>query len=154
MSCKLHCYFCCYITKSCLTLWPHGLQHARLLCPPLSPGICSNSCPLTQWCHLTISSSAGPFSICFQSFPGSGSFLMNLLFASGGQSIGASASAPVLPMNIQGWFPLKMIKMVNFMLRILCCCLVASYFQLFCNPMGCSQPGSSVRGIFQARILK
>ena len=100
------CYFCCYITKSCLTLWPHGLQHARLLCPPLSPGICSNSCPLTQWCHLTISSSAGPFSICFQSFPGSGSFLMNLLFASGGQSIGASASAPVLPMNIQGLFPL------------------------------------------------
>jgi len=85
---------------------PHGLQHARLPCPSLSPGVCSNSCPLSQWCHPTISSSATPFSSCPQSFPGSRSFPVTQLFASGGQSIGASASASVLPMNIQGSFPL------------------------------------------------
>ena len=69
-------------------------------------GVCSDSCPLSQWCHLTISSSAAPFSFCPQSFPASGSFPMSQLFASGGQSIGASASAWVLPMNIQRWYPL------------------------------------------------
>ena len=78
-------------------LWPHGLQHARLPCPSLSPGVCSNSCPLSRWCHPTISSSIVPFSSCPQSFPASGSFPMSWLFASGSQSIGASAS--VLPMN-------------------------------------------------------
>ena len=88
------------------SLWPHGLQHARLHCTSLSPRVCSNSCPLSQWCHPTISSSVLPFSSCLQSFPASGSFLMSWLFASGGQSIGASATATVLPMNIQGWFPL------------------------------------------------
>ena len=88
------------------SLQPHGLQHARLPCPSLSPGVCSNSCPLSQWCHPTISSSVIPFSSCLQSFPASGSFPMGHSLASGGQSIGASASAPVLPMNIQGWFPL------------------------------------------------
>ena len=82
----------------------HGLQQARLSCPPLSPGVCSNSCPLSQWCHPTISFSVAPFSSCPQSFSASGSFPMSQLFASGGQSIGASASASVLPMNIQGWF--------------------------------------------------
>ena len=81
--------------------WPHRQQHARLLCPPLSPGTCSNSCALSWWCHPTISSSIAPFSFCLQSFPASGSFLISPLFASGGQSIGASAS--VLPMNIQSW---------------------------------------------------
>ena len=85
---------------------PHGLQHARLPCPSLSPRVCSNSCPLSQWCHPTISSSVVPFSSCPQSFPASGSFPMSQLFPSGGQSIGASASTSVLPMNIQGWFPL------------------------------------------------
>ena len=79
----------------------HGRQHARLPCPSLSPGVCSNSCPLNQWCYLTISSSTTLFSFCLQSFLASGSFPMSQLFASGGQSIGASAS--VLPMNIQGW---------------------------------------------------
>ena len=79
-------------------------EHARLLCPPLSPRVCSNSCPLRQWCLPTISYSASLFSSCLQSFPASGSFPMSRLFASGGQSIGASAS--VLSMNIQGWFPL------------------------------------------------
>ena len=85
-------------------LWPHGPQHARLPCPPLSPRACSHSCPLSQWCYLTISSSAAPFSY-LQSFPASGSFPMSQLFSSDGQNIGASAVASVLPMNIQGWFP-------------------------------------------------
>ena len=85
------------------SLGPHGLEHARLPCPSSTPRACSNSCPLSRWCHPTISSSAVPFSSCLQSFPASGSFLMSWLFESGGQSIGASAS--VLPMNIQDWFP-------------------------------------------------
>ena len=80
------------------SLRPHGLQHARLLCPPLSPRVCSSSC-LFRWCYLTISSSATTFSFCLQSFPAPGSFPMSQLFASGGQSTGASASASVLPMN-------------------------------------------------------
>ena len=75
------------------SLQPHGLQHTRLLCPPLSPKVWSNSCPLSQWCFLTISSSITPFSFCLQSFPASGSFPKSRLFTSGGQSIGASASA-------------------------------------------------------------
>ena len=85
------------------SLLPHGLQHARLPCPSPS-GACSDSCPLSQWCHPTISSSVIPFSSCLQSFPASGSFLMSQLFSSNGQSIGTSAS--VLLMNIQDWFPL------------------------------------------------
>ena len=83
----------------------HGLQYTRLPCPSLSPGVWSNSCPLSQWCHPTISSSVAPFSASPQSFPASPSFLMSQLFPSGGQSIGASASTLVLPMNIQDWFP-------------------------------------------------
>ena len=84
----------------------HGLQHASLPCPSPFPGACSNSCPSSQWCHPTISSSVVPFFSRLQSFPASGSFLMSQLFASGGQSIGASASTSVLLMNVQGWFPL------------------------------------------------
>ena len=87
-------------------LQPHGLQHARITCPSPTPRACSNSCPLSRWCHPTISSSVIPFSSCFQSSPASGSFPMSQLFVSGGQSIGVSASASVLPMNIQDWFPL------------------------------------------------
>ena len=85
------------------------LQHTRLLCPPLCPRVCSNSCPLSWWFYLTISTSATPFSFCLQSFPGSRSFLMSRLLTSGGQSIGVSASASVLLVNIQGWFPLGLI---------------------------------------------
>ena len=85
-------------------LWPHGLQHARPPCPSPTPGVYSNSCQLSRWCHPTISYSVVPFSFCLQSFPASESFPMSQFFASGGQSMGASAS--VLPMNIQGWFPL------------------------------------------------
>ena len=88
------------------SLQPHGLQSARLPYPSPSPGACSNSCPSNWWCYPTISSSVIPFSSCLQSFPASGSFPMSQFFASGGESIGASASASVLPMNIQDWFPL------------------------------------------------
>ena len=102
-----HCCCSCSVAKSYLILCdPRGLQHARLPCPSLSPGVCSNSCPLSQWCHPTISSSVVPFSSCLQSFPASGSFPMSWLFAWGGQSFGVSASAPVLSVNIQDWFPL------------------------------------------------
>ena len=85
---------------------PHELQHAKLPCPSPIPGAYSNSCPLSQWCHPIISSSVIPFSSCLQSFPASGSFPMSQFFASGGQSIAVSASASVLPMNIQDWFSL------------------------------------------------
>ena len=88
------------------SLQPHGLQHARLPCPSPTPRAHSNSCPLCQWCHPTISSSVVPFSSCLQCFPASGFFPMSRFFASGSQSIGISTSAPVLPMNIQDWFPL------------------------------------------------
>ena len=84
---------------------PHGVKHARPPCPSPSPGACPNSCPLSRWCHPTISSSVVPFSSCLQSFPASGSFPMSQFFISGGQSIGISASASVLPMNIQDWSP-------------------------------------------------
>ena len=86
------------------SLWSHGIQHTRLPCPSPTPRIYSNSCPSSQWCHPTISSSVIPFSSHLQSFPASGSFPMSQFFASGDQSTGASAS--VLPMNIQDWFPL------------------------------------------------
>ena len=92
---------------------PHGPQHTSLLCPPLSPGVRSNSCPLSWWCYPTISSSATPFSFCLQSFLVSGSFPISWLFTSGGQSIRASASASVLPMNIQSWFPLGLTDFIS-----------------------------------------
>ena len=88
------------------SLRPHESHRVRPPCPSPTPGACSNSCPLSQWCHPTISSSVAPFSFRFQSFPTSGSFQMSQCFASGGQSIGASALASVLRMNIQDWFPL------------------------------------------------
>ena len=94
---------------------PHGLQHARLPCPSPSPGACSNSCPLSQWCHPTISSSVIPFFSCLQSFPASGSFPMSWLFVPTGQNIGVSASASVLPMNIQSWFPLGLTGLISLL---------------------------------------
>ena len=94
-------------------LQPHGLQHARLPYPSPSPRACSNSCPLSQWRHPTISSSVIPFSSCLQSFPASGSFLMSWLFASGGQSIGALVSAWVLPMNTQGRYLLGLTDVIS-----------------------------------------
>ena len=88
------------------SLQPHGRQHARPPCPSPTLRAYSNTCPSSQWCHPTIPSSVVPFSSCLQSFPALGSFQMSQFFASGGQSIGASALAPVFPMNIQDWFPL------------------------------------------------
>ena len=88
---------------------------ARLACPSLSPRVCSNSCPLTRWCHPTISSFVTPFSFCLQSFPALGSFPVSQLLASGGQRIGASASASVLPLNIQAWFPLGLTGLISLL---------------------------------------
>ena len=88
------------------SLWLHGLQHASLPCPSSTPRAYSNSCPSSWWCHPTISSSVVPFSSCLHSFPASGSFPVSQFFTSGDQSIGVSASASVLPMNIQDWFSL------------------------------------------------
>ena len=96
--------FSCSVVSD--SLWPHALQHTRPPCPLPTPGVYSNSCPWSQWCHPTLSSSVIPFSCCLQSFPVSGSFQMSQFFASGGQSIGASALASVLRVNIQDWFPL------------------------------------------------
>ena len=97
------------------SLWPHGLQHARSPCPSPIPRVCSNSCPLNQWCHPAISSSSSviPFASHLQSFPASGCFQMSQLFISSGQSIGVSASTSVLPINIQDWFPLGLIGWIS-----------------------------------------
>ena len=92
-----------------------GLQHTRLLCPSLCPGVCSNSCPLSWWCYATILSSVNPVSSCPQSFPAWGSFPVSRLFISVGQSIGALASAVVLSMNIQGWFPLVLTGLISLL---------------------------------------
>ena len=97
-------FSCCVVSSS---LRPHGLQHVTLSCPSPSPEVCSNSCPLSQWCHPTISSSAVPFSSSPQSFPGSGSFPLSWL------QIRASASASVLPMNIRGWFLLGLTGLIS-----------------------------------------
>ena len=96
------------------SLQPHRLQHARLLCPSLTPKVCSNSCPLNWWCYL--SHPLWPsFFFCLQYFPASGSFPISQLFSAGGQSIGASATASVCPMNIQGWFPLGLIGLISLL---------------------------------------
>ena len=95
------------------SLWLHGLQQSRLPYPSPSPGACSNSCPLSQWWHPTISSSILPFSFCLQPFPASRSFPMSPFFTSGGQNTGVSASASVLPMNIQDWFPLILTDLIS-----------------------------------------
>ena len=93
----------------------HGLQHTRLLCPPLSSGVCSNSCPSSQWCYLTISSSAANFSFCLQSFSASGSSPVSQCFTSGGQSVRASALATVLAMRIHSCFPLGLIALISLL---------------------------------------
>ena len=105
-------YSCSVLSDS---LRPHGPQHTRLLCPPLSPRVCSSSCPLSQQCYQAILSSAATFSFCLQSFPALGSFPMSQFFISDGQSIEASASASVLPMNIQGWFPLELTGLISLL---------------------------------------
>ena len=97
--------FSCSVVSICLR--PHGTQHIRPPCPSPTTGVYPNSCPLSWWVHLTITSSAVPFSSCLQPFPDSGSFQMNQFFASDGQSIGVSASTSVIPMNTQDWSPLR-----------------------------------------------
>ena len=97
------------------SLRPHGLQHARLPCPSLFPRVCSDSCPLSRWCHPTILSSVTPFSSCPQFFPESGSFPMSWPFVSRGQSIGTSASTSVFPKNIQGRFPLGLTGLISLL---------------------------------------
>ena len=104
--------FCSHYVESSL-VQPRGLQQARLLCPSLSPVICSNSYPLGRWYYLIISSSAASFSFCLQSFSASESFLVSRLFASDGQSIGTSASASVLSMNIRDWWPLRLTSLIS-----------------------------------------
>ena len=94
------------------SLWPHRLQHTRLPCLSLSPGVCSNLCPLNQYCHPTILFFVAPFS-CPQSSPGSGSFPVSWFFTSGGQSVRVSTSTSVLPMNIHGWFPLGLTGLIS-----------------------------------------
>ena len=98
------------------SLRPHGLQHARLSCPSPTPGACSNSCPLSQWCHPTISSSVIPFS-CLQCFTALGSFPMSQFFTSGAQSTGASTSASILQMNIQDRFPWRLTGLISLQSR-------------------------------------
>ena len=127
----INLFLCCcsVVAQSCLTPRPHGLQHTRLPCPSPSPRVCSNSCPLNLWCHSTVSSSVVPFSSCLQSFPASGSFPMNR-FTSGSQSTGASASASVLPMNIQGLFPLGVTGLISLLSKELSRVFLKVYFKV------------------------
>ena len=105
--------FSCWVVSD--SLWPQGLQHARLPCPSPSPKVCSNSCSLNRWCYPIISYSVVPFSSCPQSFPASESFPMSRLFTSGGQSIEALAS--ILPMKIQDWFPLGLADLISLLAK-------------------------------------
>ena len=107
--------FSCYDVYDSLGL--RGLQHMRFPCPPLSPGVCSDPCPLSWWCYLTVPFSATPFSFCLHSFPASGSFPVSWLFPLSGQSKGALVSASVLPMNLQGWFPLGLTGLISLQSR-------------------------------------
>ena len=108
---KLSVQFNCSVVSD--SLWPHRLQHTRLPCPSPTPGAYPNYCPLSRDCQPTISSSVVPFSSCLQSLPASVSFLRSQFFISSGQSIGAAASASVLPMNIQNWFPLGLTGLIS-----------------------------------------
>ena len=108
-------YLSCQVVSN--SLRSHELQHTRLPCPSLAPRVCSNLCPLSQWCHPTISSSATPFFYCLQSSPASGSLKVSWLFTSHSQSTGASASASVLPMNIQGWFPSGLTGLISLLFK-------------------------------------
>ena len=103
--------FSCSVMSDCF--WSHGLQHASFPCPSPTLGACSNSCPLSLWCHPNILSSVTPFSSCLQSFLASGSFPVSQFFSLGGQSIGTSASASVFPMNIHDWFPLGLTGLIS-----------------------------------------
>jgi len=120
------------------SLQSHVLQHARPPCPLSTLGVYSNSCPLSWWCHPTISSSVVPFSSCLQSFPASGSFLISQFFSSGGQGIVVSASVSVFPVNIQDWFPLGWTGWIFIFSSVTQSC------PTLCDPMNCSMPGLPV----------
>ena len=123
------------------SLWPHGLQHTRLPCPSLSPRVWKNSYSLSQWCYPTILSSVIPFSSCPQSFSSLESFPVNQLFASEDQNIGASASALVFPINIQGLFPLGLTSLISLLSQF---SSVTQSCLTLCNPMNPSIPGLPV----------
>ena len=129
------------------SLWPHGLQHSRPPCPSPTPRVYSNSCPLSQWCHPTISSSVISFSSHRQSFPTSGSFQMSQLFTSGSQSIGVSASTSLLPMNTQDWSPLGLTGWISLQPKGLS--RVFSNTTLKKHQVFCAQPfsGSETHGL-------
>ena len=129
--------FSCSVVSD--SLGPRGLQHTRLPCPLQNSGARSNACPLCQWCHPTISASVVPF-CCLQPFPASGSFPMTQLFASGGQSIGFSASASVLPINTQDWFPLGWIGLISLQSKELSRVFTASSFRIWNNSTGIPSP--------------
>ena len=124
------------------SLQPHWLQHARPPCPSPTPGVYTNSCPLSWWCHPTISSSVVPFSFHLQSFPTSGSFQMSQFCASGGQSIGVSASTSVLPMNIEDWFPGLISPQSKGLSRVFSNTIVQNH-QFFCTQLS-SQSNSHI----------
>ena len=127
---KLHSQSSCSVMSD--SLQPHGLQHARLPCPSPTPGACSNSHPSSQWCHPTISSSVVPVSPWLQLFPASGSSPVSQFFTSGGQSIGVSALASVLQVNIQDWFPLGLTGLISLqskgLSRVFSSSNIISYF--------------------------
>ena len=127
--------FHCSFTVVRISLQPHWLQHASFPCPSLSPRVCSNLGPSSQWCHPIISSSVVPFFSCLQSFPASGSFLMSGLFASGGQSTRASAAASVLPVNIQGWLPLGLTGLISLLSKGLSRVFSSSPFESINSPV-------------------
>ena len=126
--------FSCWVISD--SLWPHGMQHTRLPCPSLSSRICSNSCPLNQWCCLPILSSVIPFSFCLQFFLALGSFPVSQLFTSGGWSIGASASTSVLPKNIQSWLPLGLTGLISLLSKELSSMIIwrHQFLSLFYGP--------------------
>ena len=134
------------------SLQPHGLRHASLPSPSPTPGACSNSCPSTWWYHPTISSFVIPFSSCLQFCPASGCFPVSQFFTSGAQSTGASASASVLPMNIQDWFPLELTDFIS--LQSTAAAKSLQPCPALCDPIGGSPPGSPIPGILQARTLE
>ena len=115
------------------SLQPHGLQHARLPCSSLSPGVLSCSCPSSPWCNPTISSSVVPFSSCLQSFPASGALPMSQFFTSGVQNIGVQALASVLPMNIQDWFHLELTGLISLQGLLTPCRVSKGLSRVFSN---------------------
>ena len=134
---------CCSVAKSCLTLQHYRLQHIRLPCPSSFPRVCSNSCSLSWWCHPTISFSVALFSSCPWSLPASGSFLMSWLFTWDARKIGASASASVLTMNIQGWFPLGLTGWISLqskgVSRVFSSTTIRSHQFFYAQPSLCSK---------------